>query len=290
VFSNEFSWMNSKDVQFELRLTKSAVATEGGEQQGTLWAPEARSGPGHEGGLAGDEGDRPAQLSQINTAEGAPVQAQPQGAQGVVQALHEPEPEAEPEPRAEAGSAAEGEVEPEVGLEMQPEQQQPGPQPEDKTHVDSDSQPAEPEAEPQPESKPEAEADLMAEPMAEPMAEQGPALELLLPKASEQNPEPEPESGGNPALVRTGSSPHPRGPEPEPTPAPAAEAAYTGSYVTCLDRPYVQKEIRWAQQYKKKIIVIFEKEVPGTNSIQNLFSCCKIGSITRPGLVPCAAT
>ena len=31
-------------------------------------------------------------------------------------------------------------------------------------------------------------------------------------------------------------------------------------YHTCLDRPYVKKEIAWARKYDKKIIVVYEKE------------------------------
>jgi hypothetical protein len=33
-----------------------------------------------------------------------------------------------------------------------------------------------------------------------------------------------------------------------------------GEYATCLDREYVQKELRWAKQYGKKIIVVYESE------------------------------
>lgn len=29
---------------------------------------------------------------------------------------------------------------------------------------------------------------------------------------------------------------------------------------TCLDRPYVQKELRWAREFGKKIIVVYEHE------------------------------
>eukprot|EP01047_Picozoa_sp_COSAG01_P044025 COSAG01_NODE_3950_length_5502_cov_2.057561_1_plen_979_part_00 len=40
--------------------------------------------------------------------------------------------------------------------------------------------------------------------------------------------------------------------------SPAAEQA--AKYVTCLDRHYVQKEIRWAIKYGKQIIVVVEKD------------------------------
>eukprot|EP01052_Picozoa_sp_SAG31_P011736 SAG31_NODE_671_length_12940_cov_4.703606_8_plen_323_part_00 len=32
------------------------------------------------------------------------------------------------------------------------------------------------------------------------------------------------------------------------------------NFLCCLDRPYVQKEIRWALKYKKKIITVYEKD------------------------------
>eukprot|EP01048_Picozoa_sp_COSAG05_P012560 COSAG05_NODE_1267_length_5328_cov_2.245554_1_plen_1512_part_01 len=65
-------------------------------------------------------------------------------------------------------------------------------------------------------------------------------------------PEPEEELG----LARTGSVPHPE-PAPEDTFA-TVDDSYP--FRSCLDRPYVQKEIRWARKYKKKIIVIVEKD------------------------------
>eukprot|EP01051_Picozoa_sp_SAG22_P011575 SAG22_NODE_1126_length_5474_cov_4.748093_1_plen_485_part_00 len=49
-------------------------------------------------------------------------------------------------------------------------------------------------------------------------------------------------------------SPHPA-PEPQPEPAP-----YTGTYRTCLDRKYVQKEVRWARQHGRPVLTIFEDE------------------------------
>eukprot|EP01043_Picozoa_sp_COSAG02_P062007 COSAG02_NODE_8453_length_2567_cov_2.266613_1_plen_696_part_00 len=59
-------------------------------------------------------------------------------------------------------------------------------------------------------------------------------------------PEPEPASG----LTRT----------PTPHPPSAPSQAADDEYHTCLDREFVQKEIGWARQYGKKIIVIYEKE------------------------------
>ena len=53
-------------------------------------------------------------------------------------------------------------------------------------------------------------------------------------------------------LPRVSSAPHP---EPEGEPVDAHHP-----FRSCLDRPYVQKEVRWAQKYRKKIIVVFEKE------------------------------
>ena len=59
-------------------------------------------------------------------------------------------------------------------------------------------------------------------------------------------------------------------PEPEPEPAPRVAGGHpqgsSGSpgsrlgYLTCLDRPFVQKEIRWARQHNKKIITLYESE------------------------------
>ena len=41
--------------------------------------------------------------------------------------------------------------------------------------------------------------------------------------------------------------------KPRPLPPPSAGSdASGGAYATCLDRAYVQKELRWAKQYKKK--------------------------------------
>ena len=37
-------------------------------------------------------------------------------------------------------------------------------------------------------------------------------------------------------------------------------AAPQFQFATCLDRPYVQKEIGWARKYNKKIIILVEKE------------------------------
>jgi hypothetical protein len=53
--------------------------------------------------------------------------------------------------------------------------------------------------------------------------------------------------------------------EPTQEPEPHAQGAFaavdqSNPFCSCLDREYVQKEIRWALQYRKKIIVIFEKD------------------------------
>jgi hypothetical protein len=48
-------------------------------------------------------------------------------------------------------------------------------------------------------------------------------------------------------------SPHPRAPDLQVN-------SVAGEYRTCLDKPYVQKELRWARQYEKKVIVVFEAE------------------------------
>jgi hypothetical protein len=52
-------------------------------------------------------------------------------------------------------------------------------------------------------------------------------------------------------LERGPSNPHPRE-------LSASFAPPVGDYATCLDREWVQKEIRWARQYGKKIITIYE--------------------------------
>ena len=59
-------------------------------------------------------------------------------------------------------------------------------------------------------------------------------------------------------------------PEPDPEPrkdvlrvlrAPTDPKPLTNDgYTTCLDRPFVQKELRWAKQHGKKIVVVFEQE------------------------------
>ena len=74
--------------------------------------------------------------------------------------------------------------------------------------------------------------------------------------------EPEPECGSETVatagttsahdLPRSNSNPHP---EPEGEPVNDSHP-----FRSCLDRPCVQKEIRWARKYKKKIIVVFEKD------------------------------
>ena len=39
-----------------------------------------------------------------------------------------------------------------------------------------------------------------------------------------------------------------------------AQASNHSDYRCCIDREYVQKEIRWAKKYKKKIIIVYEKD------------------------------
>eukprot|EP01043_Picozoa_sp_COSAG02_P017314 COSAG02_NODE_783_length_17238_cov_173.774199_2_plen_1914_part_00 len=83
------------------------------------------------------------------------------------------------------------------------------------------------------------------------------ALILELPLAnmrvSAEEPQPEPEDQPEPDdgdMTRTTSEPHP----------PYRPLDISHPFRSCLDRAYVQKEIRWAKQYKKKIITVFEKE------------------------------
>jgi hypothetical protein len=35
---------------------------------------------------------------------------------------------------------------------------------------------------------------------------------------------------------------------------------HESNFLSCLDRPYVQKEIRWATKFKKRIIIVYEKD------------------------------
>ena len=51
----------------------------------------------------------------------------------------------------------------------------------------------------------------------------------------------------------------PPAPHPSPEPAPLPEDR-CGGYTTCIDRPYIQKEIRWARQYGKPIITVVEAD------------------------------
>jgi hypothetical protein len=81
--------------------------------------------------------------------------------------------------------------------------------------------------------------------------------------------EPMPESETKPEhmLDTQGSMPEPeleqlqRQPDPELEPHPhiASESARP-ELATCLDREYVQKEIRWARKHKKNIITLYESE------------------------------
>lgn len=63
------------------------------------------------------------------------------------------------------------------------------------------------------------------------------------------------------------------------------------NYITCLDRPYVQKEVRWAKQYRKPIITVFEKD-PTRNGFFDMqkatkkyeyCSCGESGTDHKPG-------
>ena len=66
-------------------------------------------------------------------------------------------------------------------------------------------------------------------------------------------PEPEPQPVVGPQQTQTEV--------PRPEPAPECKPVDSEHpFRSCLDRPYVQKEIRWAVQYEKKIIIVFEKE------------------------------
>ena len=68
----------------------------------------------------------------------------------------------------------------------------------------------------------------------------------------EPEPEPEPRPGSEPEAELQSSEPEPH-PHAEP---PAAD----DSFCSCLDRQFVQMEIRWAMQYNKKIVVVYEND------------------------------
>jgi hypothetical protein len=74
-----------------------------------------------------------------------------------------------------------------------------------------------------------------------------------------QEPEPEQAAGADAGrqLQRT-VSPHPA-PEPAPEDSNKPPAA-VGGYQTCIDRPFVQKEVRWAWDYDRPMITVFEEE------------------------------
>eukprot|EP01047_Picozoa_sp_COSAG01_P065982 COSAG01_NODE_9018_length_2581_cov_4.675262_1_plen_692_part_01 len=82
----------------------------------------------------------------------------------------------------------------------------------------------------------------------------------------EPEPEPEPQSaapakGVPPAGRSDGSSDNGTlGRTVSVHPEPEQEGDDSHPFRSCLDREYVQKEIRWAWKYKKKIIVLFEKD------------------------------
>lgn len=66
---------------------------------------------------------------------------------------------------------------------------------------------------------------------------------------------PEPELDCARASGGAAKKPHPR------DAAPAARGGHaTCGYATCLDRFFVQEELRWAKQYHKRVIVVFEAE------------------------------
>eukprot|EP01043_Picozoa_sp_COSAG02_P039872 COSAG02_NODE_3181_length_7215_cov_30.624930_2_plen_1762_part_00 len=90
--------------------------------------------------------------------------------------------------------------------------------------------------------EPEPEAELEPEP--KPRTE---------PEPEPEEPRSAPEADQAARLRKATSLPHP---EPEPELLPDTEHPFK----SCLDRPYVQKELRWAQQYQKKVIVVFEKD------------------------------
>ena len=71
-----------------------------------------------------------------------------------------------------------------------------------------------------------------------------------LPEAVPPEHEDEASSGGQAA--GGGKKPHPRD--------GAKPAARSDGYATCVDRAYVQKEIRWAVKYQKPIITVYESE------------------------------
>eukprot|EP01043_Picozoa_sp_COSAG02_P067777 COSAG02_NODE_11014_length_1811_cov_1.789720_1_plen_456_part_01 len=52
----------------------------------------------------------------------------------------------------------------------------------------------------------------------------------------------------------------PSQPESAPEKPGLSQALNPYEYETCLDRPYVQKEIQWARQYKKPMITLYESE------------------------------
>ena len=82
-----------------------------------------------------------------------------------------------------------------------------------------------------------------------------------MPDSSDDEDTPTPRGAGTPRRTRalSGRLKGAAVPHPEPAEA-AASVADDGTFKSCLDRPYIQKEIAWALQYAKKIIVVVEKD------------------------------
>lgn len=79
-------------------------------------------------------------------------------------------------------------------------------------------------------------------------------MQTPVPLPSEMQPEPEPDDEDHPF-----PGPRARRTSPNENGVPPAAPEAT-LFRSCLDRPYVQKEIGWACKYSKKIIVIYEKD------------------------------
>ena len=89
-------------------------------------------------------------------------------------------------------------------------------------------------------------------------------LVAALPRGVQRPPlsEGTPRSTGRGVRVPNVTRPHlevPLGKKPHPRDG-AKPAAWSDGYATCVDRAYVQKEIRWAVKYQKPIITVYESE------------------------------
>jgi hypothetical protein len=62
------------------------------------------------------------------------------------------------------------------------------------------------------------------------------------------------------AAAHRSSLARPGGGAKKPHSVPAFSPTVRGEYATCLDRFFVQEELRWAKQYEKRVIVVFEAE------------------------------